>query len=226
MKKDERWWGGYGTAVYLGGWILVVSARHDELFGLSLNELGDFLAGSFGPIAFGWLVLGYMQQGKELKVSSDALRLQADELRSSVEAQRELVEVSRAQVQAELESAAASERHRATLLKPFFTGASGGGSHSGGIHKLRFSVRNLGAPVSRVVFGFQGDFASATKSVDAIDKGDSVPFEVEFEGSGEGLGDILQIVWFDADMNTGEALLAVRVDTSGEWPRIHLSPHF
>ncbi|VTX66414.1 hypothetical protein [Acinetobacter ursingii] len=27
----------------------------------SLNELGDFLAGVFAPIAFFWLILGYMQ---------------------------------------------------------------------------------------------------------------------------------------------------------------------
>lgn len=226
MERDERWWGAFGTITYLLGWAIVVGFRHEELLSLKLNELGDFLAGSFGPIAFGWLVLGYIQQGKELKVSSDALRLQADELRNSVEAQKDLVEVNRAQVKAELESAAASERHRASLLKPFFIAGGGGGSHAADRHTLYFSVKNLGAPVSRVVFGFQGDFASFTRSVDAIDKGDSVRFEIQVEGSGEGLGDLLQIVWFDADLNTGETWFAVQIDTSGEWPRIHANPHF
>ncbi len=42
------------------------------------NEFGDFLAGFAAPLAFGWLVLGFFQQGEEL-------RLQAAELRASVE---------------------------------------------------------------------------------------------------------------------------------------------
>lgn len=33
----------------------------------SLNEFGDFLAGVFAPVAFFWLILGYMQQGKQLE---------------------------------------------------------------------------------------------------------------------------------------------------------------
>jgi len=32
------------------------------------NELGDFLAGFFSPLAFLWLVLGYYQQQKEIKL--------------------------------------------------------------------------------------------------------------------------------------------------------------
>ena len=32
----------------------------------NLNELGDFLAGVFTPLAFGWLVYGYLLQSNEL----------------------------------------------------------------------------------------------------------------------------------------------------------------
>ena len=32
------------------------------------NELGDFLAGTFAPVAFLWLVLGFFQQGAELRL--------------------------------------------------------------------------------------------------------------------------------------------------------------
>lgn len=84
MKRDERWWGGVGTVLYLTAWVTVAVLRRQELIALELNELGDFLAGSFGPIAFFWLVIGYMQQGKELKISSEALRWQAEELKNSV----------------------------------------------------------------------------------------------------------------------------------------------
>ena len=37
----------------------------------SLNEIGDFLAGVFGPIAFGWLVIGYLMQNRELKSNNE-----------------------------------------------------------------------------------------------------------------------------------------------------------
>ena len=59
---------------------------------LSLNELGDFLAGIFAPIAFFWLILGYIQQGKQLDQNTTALeqqeralQLQIDEMKESVQ---------------------------------------------------------------------------------------------------------------------------------------------
>lgn len=82
------WWVGYLTAVYVGLVILVVAARLNELLALPLNSLGDFSAGAFGPIAFLWLILGYKQQGDELKASSAALEAQVSELRNSMELQR------------------------------------------------------------------------------------------------------------------------------------------
>lgn len=57
---------------------------------LKLSELGDFLAGCFAPIAFFWLILGFFQQGRELRYSAESLRLQTEELVKSVEAQRDL----------------------------------------------------------------------------------------------------------------------------------------
>lgn len=59
------------------------------------NAWGDFLAGTFAPLAFMWLVFGYRQQGEELKQNTEALRLQADELKNSVEQQKVLVETAK-----------------------------------------------------------------------------------------------------------------------------------
>ncbi|GAA5181415.1 hypothetical protein GCM10023345_04880 [Acinetobacter kookii] len=39
----------------------------------NLNSLGDFLAGIFAPVAFFWLILGYVQQGKQLDQNTKAL---------------------------------------------------------------------------------------------------------------------------------------------------------
>lgn len=68
-------------------------------FPQSLNELGDFLAGIFAPIAFFWLVLGYIQQGKQLEQNTkaleqqeQALQLQISELQESIDQQKMLVQ--------------------------------------------------------------------------------------------------------------------------------------
>ncbi|MDC4990929.1 hypothetical protein OHW12_15595 [Acinetobacter baumannii] len=61
---------------------------------LTSNELGDFLAGVFAPLAFLFLYLGYKQQGFELQQNTQALNLQAAELKNSVEQQRLLVEAA------------------------------------------------------------------------------------------------------------------------------------
>ncbi|WP_093359949.1 hypothetical protein [Tropicimonas isoalkanivorans] len=70
-----------------------------ELKSIELNELGDFLAGIFGPLAIFWLVLGFFQQRKELKNSAEALRLQARELSAAADAQKEANEIAGRQIQ-------------------------------------------------------------------------------------------------------------------------------
>lgn len=52
---------------------------------LAPDELGGFLEGSFAPLAFLWLVIGYFLQREELRQNTDALRAQAKEIQLSVE---------------------------------------------------------------------------------------------------------------------------------------------
>jgi hypothetical protein len=66
--------------------------------GLDPNEWGDWAAGLAAPIAFLWLVLGYYQQGQELRANvqalhmqEQALQLQVRELQESVGQQKEMV---------------------------------------------------------------------------------------------------------------------------------------
>ncbi|MDD0998533.1 hypothetical protein M5G20_22060 [Pseudomonas sp. TNT2022 ID1044] len=63
---------------------------------MSPNEVGDFLAGFFSPVALMWLVFGYYQQGEELRLNTEAIKLQVKELNLSVEQQKELVKVTQA----------------------------------------------------------------------------------------------------------------------------------
>lgn len=91
MRNGLAWVGSSITAIYLLGFTWFIYGRLPQLQTMELNNVGDFLAGAFGPIAFFWLILGFMQQGTELRISADALRMQADELKASVQQQTALV---------------------------------------------------------------------------------------------------------------------------------------
>ncbi|ENX46660.1 MULTISPECIES: hypothetical protein [Acinetobacter] len=82
------------TIVYLVVVFYFAIPDIDHMKTLKPNELGDFFAGFFSPLAFLWLVFGYYQQGEELKQNTLALNLQADELRNSVEQQIKQFEIS------------------------------------------------------------------------------------------------------------------------------------
>ncbi|BAP04577.1 TPA: hypothetical protein I7108_003909 [Vibrio cholerae O1] len=58
----------------------LVALKWDDAVSMSLNEWGDFLAGVTAPIAFLWLIIGYMLQRKELSLNSEALWLTQKEV--------------------------------------------------------------------------------------------------------------------------------------------------
>jgi hypothetical protein len=75
------------------------------------------------PVAFIWLVLGFLQQGDELRLSTQALIYQVDELRESVEQQKQLVDASTKAVEA-------STEHTKTLISIERAYVVGGGDPS------------------------------------------------------------------------------------------------
>lgn len=66
------------TALYLLVLGLILVTNPDWFKDFNANKFGDLLAGVFAPVAFLWLVLGFVQQGREL-------RAQVHELRQAVE---------------------------------------------------------------------------------------------------------------------------------------------
>jgi hypothetical protein len=113
---------GFGlTAAYL----LVAAAYSffmwDVLIAMKPNEFGDFLAGIFGPLVLLWVVMGFLQQGAELKYSREALLLQAKELKASVEAQKNMGEAAWAGVHAERDARSEAEKNRIRAVQPVFT---------------------------------------------------------------------------------------------------------
>ena len=80
------------TALYLVVLVVYLAAQGQNPADLQLNELGDFLGGVYSPLAFLWLVLGFFQQSREIRLSSQALHLQAAEMKRSVEEHRTIAE--------------------------------------------------------------------------------------------------------------------------------------
>ena len=65
----KTWVVGGLTFFYLFAGLIILMVRGGDLVNLlahgELNELGDFLAGALTPVAFIWLVYGYLLQGEE-----------------------------------------------------------------------------------------------------------------------------------------------------------------
>lgn len=78
------------SALYVVGLVIYLAVQGQNPADLRLNELGDFVGGVSSPLAFLWLVLGFFQQSREIRLSSKALHLQASEMRRSVEEHRRL----------------------------------------------------------------------------------------------------------------------------------------
>ncbi|RCW65185.1 hypothetical protein [Pseudorhodoferax soli] len=156
FRNRRAWIGLPLTGLYLFGLAAHVYMSGSNPLKLDLNELGDFLAGVFGPLAFLWLVLGYFQQGEELKHSTDALALQAQELAASVKAQQQLVEVELKRIEVESSRHAAERKRQSDAIQPRLTihGAYEGDHenvvtwcltvHNAGRHCTQFQMANLG----------------------------------------------------------------------------------
>ncbi len=92
-----------------------------------LNEIGDFFAGAFAPLAFLWLVFGFYQQGRGLKQNSEALRIQVAELKQStralnlqVDEQKKLLKTTEKQIKINNEKNNFDKFYLKKQLQPFF----------------------------------------------------------------------------------------------------------
>lgn len=65
---------------------LLIFIKRNSLGDLSLNELGDLFSGFAAPVALIWLIIGYIQQGEELRLNTRALEAQQEEFQLNTEA--------------------------------------------------------------------------------------------------------------------------------------------
>ncbi|WP_321847335.1 hypothetical protein [Pseudomonas paraveronii] len=167
MGKKLELWGALGTVSYLIVIFIKVFLNFDDFQALKLNELGDFLAGVFGPVAFFWLVLGFLQQGRELKLSTDALQLQAQELKNSVEQQSIMAAAATQQIESHRAALLLQEQERDRAISPILTSRTGtrqGGGPDCDIH-TSIQIHNAGEEARDVVISFDPSIASVS-SVD------------------------------------------------------------
>jgi len=156
LKREfamNRWLAGIGlvfSAIYLYGIYYFAGSRLDTLKAMDLNELGDFLAGVFGPVSILWLILGFFQQGLELRQNNEALNLQAAELKNSVDQQKEMVAVTREQVAAELEKIRIEREIRVASLEPVFAFKEIYGYENNGKYFFQGRVTNAGNKITEL----------------------------------------------------------------------------
>jgi hypothetical protein len=165
------------TFVYLAGAAVIIAHGDVSLAALKANELADFLAGVFAPLAFLWLVLGFFLQRQELSHSSAALWLQSEELAKSVEHQRELAEQTRRQVDAELQAAKRAMDEAEARAQPLLIGTNGG-AYSGDLVVMTFRLRNAGPTCSNVAVHVDDKICGR---IDVLTQSETLTFEVRWE---------------------------------------------
>lgn len=141
-------WGMAITIPHFGFLAWIAWLKWEELPYLAANEIGDALAGAFGPVAFLWLILGYIQQQSELRLNTDSLQLQVKELRESVKQQEVLAEANQKMIHLELKKSFANSQPIFNLIEkntPLLQSDD----------QLVLKFRNHGHPITylRVTFG-------------------------------------------------------------------------
>lgn len=210
--------GGGFTFLYLIATAALLASRWADLKELPLNELGDCLAGIFGPLAILWLVLGFFQQGLELRQNSEALKMQAKELGNSVAEQAMLVKVAQAQLDADREAIEAqkeavnherAESHR--LAQPQFTLQKGNTSFDGRSIQFGVFIANTG-PKQCTAYSafFEGETMAVHKS-SKFGSGERGDFTCAFSTSSLPLTTTLRINFTDANGFPGQQLFNVSV---------------
>lgn len=227
MKVRSEVLGGVVTAAYLVGVATLVYWRHTTIPDLKLNEIGDFLAGVFGPVAFLWLVLGYLQQGRELKLSSEALQLQAQELKNSVEQQKELVDITRLQVESEMNRLRSIQERREKDIMPELFARVGGTSLIGQRCFLNLNIGNDGATIFKVAIDFSGDLNYLSAIIPEWPKGKFQQFDINFDLDNPVVEETVTIAYKDADHNTKAAYFDIRgvgIPGEGDRPQFEVKP--
>lgn len=212
LLKDKRF--ALGVALTLAWLLFMAYLLLSQTRPTELNAWGDFFAGFFAPVAFLWLVLGYLQQGEELRNSADALRLQAQELKNSVGQQGQLVEVSRQQMKQEMEAIQEEREQRREAARPKFVIRSAGSSAGmqGTFHNLQiFNVGNTATDLTVECDPPVGNFRA--QAIDLIERNRQAQVLI---GGPDSFATAVSISYRDADGVEGKVLFHLSAKGLGQ----------
>lgn len=197
-----------GVCVTLAWMIFTVCMLFAQERPTKLNEWGDFFAGFFAPLAFLWLVLGYLQQGDELKHSTKALQLQADELRNSVEQQSQLVAVSREQMKHEREAFEEERERRRDAARPKFVPQYSGSITSEGATEYKLKIVNVGNTATKFRMKFDPPLEKPkARNIALVERDAVLAIDLRFVLS---TPSIATVNYFDADGMPGEICFSIQ----------------
>lgn len=200
------------TTAYIAAFAIYVVAQRQAFIDMSSAEFGTFLAGIFAPLAFLWLVIGFFQQGEELRHSADALWLQGEELRNSVEQQRQLVAAQREQLAFERERLEADRHATWKQAQPEFVFTGGGYATSEKFTQMHLGVLNRG----QTCRDFRLEIEGAVIRVPLFESGQQKEFAVDVP-SDMPLGARGYIAQFkDVLGNSGKQKMALSAEQAGD----------
>lgn len=214
-------WGLWGTAIYIAiliAGIWLGTAKGWITWGVvKPNEIGDFFAGILGPLAIIWVVLGFLQQGSEL-------RLQVAEMANSVAQQREMVGVTRESLEHARQTVLAEQEAERQKYKPNLRIKVMRSTVSGVIDattgkpkklqtRCRLLILNAGEKLSDLDISLQPEphkFANTHAAL--LDASGEIDRYFVFTEYGEAIPDTLEIQCTSADGTRYRMVYAVRLD--------------
>lgn len=138
---------GWGLTVI---WLAVVSAavcyRWGDIPEMMLNAWGDFFAGIAAPLALLWVVIGFYQQGEELRLNREELALQRKESTRLADSSVEQTKALARQAEAVEKSVQMTREIQESAARPYLVLVSEESGSSG--LEFRFFLRNGGADIS------------------------------------------------------------------------------
>ena len=158
-----------GTVLYIG---VIGSIRYDALQLIwcgKLNELGDFLAGFFTPLAFLWLVVGYFLQKDEFQLQREELGRTGAALGTQVKIMEDRDEADRQRSMPRL----CLEKDNSVVR-----GEDGVEDEWGSTDPHGFILRNIGGPARNLEITIGTDERGWPEPPPLLDKGKNCPVHI------------------------------------------------
>lgn len=168
-------WGIIISAIYIGLWATYALNDKQSFAVLKPNEIGDWLAGVFSPLAFAWVIIGFFQQHREIEQTRQALIIQGNELKNSVDQQKNLVNISHRQYESDIEH----KRLEIKKLSPRISLHLGGSIQSSPNHDQEIIIKNMGNTAYNLCI-YIDNLSNVARQYDRVNTSKNETFKINF----------------------------------------------